>query len=128
MSLSPLTIGPLLLLGVACGSPAARDAGARDASVDAEVAAETAAEAPPVCFPCQGYWTCGGAPTRIDLVSEADGCHLPQLPGPVILEPDGTITENGGVVASAVGTGARVVVTYPDGGLWLVCAAGGGCP
>src|SRR6185369_15318815 len=33
------------------------------------------------CFPCEGYWICGGDVTRIDLVPETDGCLLSGLPG-----------------------------------------------
>ena len=65
----------------------------------------------------------------VTLVSEADsGCRLSGLPGMILLAPDGVLTEEGTVVGSASGTGARVTVRSPDGGQWLFCAAGGGCP
>ena len=80
------------------------------------------------CFPCQGYWICGGAVERIDLTPDADGCFLSGLPGRNLLSPDGTITANGVVVGSADGTGASVHVAYPDGSQWLFCRGGGGCP
>jgi len=81
------------------------------------------------CFPCEGYWTCGGDVTRIDLVPEADGCLLSGLPGRNLLSPDGTITANEVVVGRAQGSGARVHVAYADGAQWLFCAGGGGpCP
>ena len=85
--------------------------------------------ASPQCFPCQGYWTCGGDGTRIDLVPEPDGCLLSGLPGRNFLSTDGTITVDGAVVGIAQGSGARVHVAYPDGSQWLFCAGGGGpCP
>lgn len=81
------------------------------------------------CFPCEGYWICGGDVTRIDLVPETDGCLLSGLPGRNLLSPDGTITANEVVVGRAQGSGARVHVAYPDGSQWLFCAGGGGpCP
>jgi len=81
------------------------------------------------CFPCEGYWICGGDVTQIDLVPDADGCLLRGLPGRNILSPDGTITANEVVVGRAQGSGARVHVSYPDGSQWLFCAGGGGpCP
>ena len=79
------------------------------------------------CFPCEGYWICGGDVTRIDLTPEADGCYLSGLPGRNLLSPDGTVMADGVVVGTATGTGARVNVVRPDGTLWLVCAAAGGC-
>jgi hypothetical protein len=79
------------------------------------------------CFPCVGYWICGGDVTRIDLKPELDGCLLSGLPGRNLLSPDGTITADGAVVGNATGTGARVTVFYPDGTRWLVCAGAGGC-
>src|SRR3954470_22221937 len=82
------------------------------------------------CFPCVGYWTCGapaGNATRIDLTPEVDGCYLSGLPGRNLLSPDGTITADGAVVGTAMGSGARVYVSYPDGTQWLYCAGGGGC-
>lgn len=82
----------------------------------------------PQCFPCRDYWICGGDATRIDLVAEADGCFLSGLRGRNLLLPDGTITEDGVVVGKAVGSGARVHVSYADGSQWLFCAGGGGCP
>jgi hypothetical protein len=88
-----------------------------------------------VCFPCEGYWICGGDVTdassatssQIDLKPENDGCYLSGLPGRNLLAPDGTVTAGGTVVGKATGTGARVTVRYPDGGQWLFCAGGGGC-
>jgi hypothetical protein len=81
------------------------------------------------CFPCEGYWICGGDVTRIDLVPEADGCLLSGLPGRNLLSPDGTITADEVVVGRAQGSGARVHVAYTDGSQWLFCAGGGGpCP
>jgi hypothetical protein len=79
------------------------------------------------CFPCEGYWICGGDVTRIDLKPEMDGCYLSGLPGRNLLLPDGTIIADGAVVGKATGTGARVSVAHPDGTQWLVCAAAGGC-
>jgi hypothetical protein len=78
------------------------------------------------CFPCQGYWICGGSIERIDLLSEADGCFLSGLPGRNVLSTDGTITANGVLVGTAKGSGARVHVAYPDGSQWLYCVGGGG--
>ena len=80
------------------------------------------------CFPCQDYWTCGGSIVRIDLIPEADGCFLSGLPGRNLLSMDGTITENGVLVGTAKGSGARVHVSHPDGSQWLFCAGGGGGP
>ena len=80
-----------------------------------------------VCFPCEGYWICGGDVTRIDLMPAADGCYLSGLPGRNLLSPDGTITADGAVVGSATGSGARVHVAHPDGTQWLYCAGAGGC-
>jgi hypothetical protein len=88
---------------------------------------QTAVDSGRVCFPCEGYWVCGAEFPRVDLTPEADGCYLSGLPDRNLLSPDGTITADGGVVATATGTGARVHVVYPDGSLWLLCAAGGGC-
>jgi hypothetical protein len=79
------------------------------------------------CFPCESYWTCGGDVTHIDLEPEADGCYLSGLPGRNLLSPDGTITADGTVVGMAVGSGARVHVSHPDGTQWLFCTGGGGC-
>ena len=79
------------------------------------------------CFPCTGYWICGGDVTRIDLTPEPDGCYLSGLPGRKLIGPDGTITEAAAIVGKAAGTGARVTVSYPDGSQWLFCAGGGGC-
>jgi hypothetical protein len=80
------------------------------------------------CFPCTGYWSCGGDVERVDLTPTPDGCLLSALPGHNILQPDGTISADGTVVGHAEGTGARVHVSYPDGSQWLFCAGGGGCP
>ncbi len=80
------------------------------------------------CFPCTGYWICGGDVERIDLTPTPEGCLLSALPGHNILGPDGTITADGAVVGHAEGSGARVHVSYPDGSQWLYCAGGGGCP
>ena len=88
---------------------------------------QSAADAGGACFPCEGYWTCGGYATPIDLTPEADGCYLSGLPGRNLLSPDGTITADGAVVGKATGSGARVHVAYPDGTQWLFCAGGGGC-
>jgi len=88
---------------------------------------QIAADSGRVCFPCEGYWTCGGDVTRIDLKPEADGCYLSGLPGRNLLSPDGTITAGGGVVGMATGSGARVQVAHPDGTQWLFCAGAGGC-
>jgi hypothetical protein len=79
------------------------------------------------CFPCEGYWICGGAVERVTLKPEEDGCYLSGLSGRNILAPDGTILADGTLVGTATGSGARVTVTTPDGGQWLYCAAGGGC-
>jgi hypothetical protein len=79
------------------------------------------------CFPCAGYWICGGDVTRIDLTPEADGCYLSGLRGRNLLSPDGTIIADGVVVGKATGSGARVQVVYPDGTQWLFCAGAGGC-
>jgi len=79
------------------------------------------------CFLCEGYWTCGGDITRIDLMPEADGCYLSGLPGRNLLSSDGTITADGVVVGTATGSGARVHVAYPDGTQWLLCTGAGGC-
>jgi hypothetical protein len=111
-----------------------------DASIDAsEADAADAADAPDtsspdgmmpeasVCFPCQGRWICGGGVTY-ELKPEEDGCYLSGLPDRNLISPDGTITAGGVVVGMADGSGARVRVSHPDGGLWLYCAAGGGCP
>ena len=59
---------------------------------------------------------------------EEDGCYLSGLSGRNLLAPDGTIRADGALVGKATGTGARVSVKTLDGGLWLFCAAGGGCP
>jgi len=81
------------------------------------------------CFPCEGYWICGGDVRRIDLVPEAGGCLLSGLPGRNLLSPDGTITADEVIVGKAQGTGARVHVAYPDGSQWLFCGGEGGpCP
>lgn len=79
------------------------------------------------CFPCESYWTCGADVGRIDLQPEPDGCYLSGLPGRNLISPDGTITADGAVVGTAVGSGARVHVSYPDGTQWLFCAGGGRC-
>ena len=79
------------------------------------------------CFACEGYWTCGGDATRIDLTPEADGCYLSGLLGRNLLSADGTITADGVVVGIATGSGARVHVAYPDGTQWLFCTGAGGC-
>jgi hypothetical protein len=79
------------------------------------------------CFPCEGYWICGGDVTRIDLRPEVDGCYLSGLPGRNLLSPDGTIIAEGAVVGKATGSGARVHVAHPDGTQWLYCAGAGGC-
>jgi hypothetical protein len=96
-------------------------------SLDAAPADGAAVDTGPPCFPCEGYWICGGSVERIDLTPSVDGCYLSGLPDRTIISPDGTIIVDRGVVALATGLGARVSVTYPDGGLWLFCAAGGGC-
>jgi hypothetical protein len=88
---------------------------------------QSAVDSGGVCFPCESYWVCGTDLPRVDLEPEADGCYLSGLPGRNLLSPDGTITADGVVVGHAVGTGARVHVSYPDGTQWLVCAGGGGC-
>ena len=56
------------------------------------------------CFPCEGYWICGGDVTRVDLAPAIDGCYLSGLPGRNLLLPDETITADGAVVGKATGT------------------------
>jgi len=73
---------------------------------------------------------CGGASgtpyTYVTLVSEADGCYLSGLPGHKLLQPDGTITENGVAVSRARKFGPQVELYNPDGSQWLYC--GGNLP
>src|SRR6185369_11656598 len=122
------------LPGAAGESAAGNDSSAGGAGGDRQLpgtAGESAGgnDSSAQCFPCEGYWICGGDVTRIDLVPETDGCLLSGLPGRNLLSPDGTITANEVVVGRAQGSGARVHVAYPDGSQWLFCAGGGGpCP
>jgi hypothetical protein len=88
---------------------------------------QSAVDSGRVCFPCEGYWICGGDVARIDLTREVDGCYLSGLPGRNLLSPDGTIIADGVVVGKATGSGARVHVAHPDGTQWLYCAGAGGC-
>jgi hypothetical protein len=111
----------------ACGGSTPSATPPDGGSLDAPRADGAAIDTAPPCFPCEGYWICGGSVERIDLTPSVDGCYLSGLPDRTIISPDGTIIVDGGVVALATGSGARVHVTYPDGGLWLFCAAGGGC-
>jgi hypothetical protein len=120
----------------ACGS---NPSGAGERSVDsgtADGAAPSRLDGSVVdsgveCFPCEGRWICGQNEAvhdvDIDLKPEIDGCYLSGLLGRNLLAPDGTVTRDGSVIGKATGTGARVSVTFLDGGLWLYCAAGGGC-
>jgi hypothetical protein len=105
-----VTLGLMVLLLAGCGS---HPQGAVDSGR--------------ACFPCEGYWTCGGDVTRIDLEPEADGCYLSGLPGRNLLSPDGTITADGAVVGIATSSGTRVHVAYPDGTQWLFCTGAGDC-
>ncbi|MDB4988396.1 MAG: hypothetical protein JWN04_3574 [Myxococcaceae bacterium] len=135
------------LLQLSCSSdePSERvDASTPDSStsdaglthLDASPGGDAATDFAVNCWPCVGYWTCGnsrpddagtGGGVIVDLKPEPDGCYLSGLSGRNLLAPDGTITENGVLLGTAEGSGARVHVTFPDGGLWLYCAAGGGC-
>jgi hypothetical protein len=124
-----LCLAGLCLPACSGGSGNAKDARASDdAPTEAMSARDASIEEAQGCFPCQDYWICSGDITQIHLEPAADGCHLAELPGGKILMPDGTITEDGGVLGRATASGASVTVTYPDGGLWLYCRGGDGCP
>jgi hypothetical protein len=116
-----LVLAAHALLLVACASKST--AGARDAASPERMGADSGV----ACFPCVGYWICGADVGRIDLSPEVDGCYLSGLPGRNLLGADGTITADGVVVGKAIGSGARVRVSYPDGRQWLFCAGAGGC-
>ena len=113
------------LLAGGCGGktdgPSLHDGGDGGDVVDA-------ADAPVACFPCVNYWFCGAGVGMVTLAPAADGCHLSGLPGENLLAADGTITEDGVVVGTAMGTGARVQVNRPDGSQWLFCAGSSECP
>lgn len=117
------TLTFMAFLAIACGARAAggehvpRGSGGETTAGDAGLQN----------FPCEGYWICGEDVPRIDLVPEADGCFLSGLPGRNLLSPDGTITADGTIVGVAVGSGARVHVSHPDGTQWLFCAGASGC-
>jgi hypothetical protein len=123
-----LVAGNLLaLLGAAGGCGGASDGPSLHDGGDAGDAGE-GPDAAVACFPCMSYWTCGADVGRVTLEPTADGCHLSGLTGEYLLAPDGTITEAGVVVGTAIGTGARVQVNRPDGSQWLFCAGGSECP
>ena len=88
--------------------------------------------APFPCAVCMTHWVCSGGGDAgtipIDLVLETDGCYLSGLPGHKLLAPDGSITENGTVVATALKFGPQVGVNYPDGQRWLYCGTSPFCP
>lgn len=80
-----------------------------------------------VCFPCEGYWSCGVPLGKIDLVPTANGCELKGMPDGVVVAPDGTLARRGDVIGRASGSGARVIGRDTAGTQLFVCAAGGGC-
>jgi hypothetical protein len=99
---------------------------------DGAVTDASETEVPFPCGPCSPHWVCGGIPdagyTDIDLTPEADGCYLSGLPGHKLLQPDGTITEDGVAIARAQKLGPQVGVYYPDGGQWFYCGGNLPCP
>lgn len=93
-------------------------------AADAMTADRDGSGTPTTCGPCMELWVCGGTDSTVEItpVPKADGCHLAGLSGDKLLQPDGTITEGGAVIASTMRTNARIRVLYPDGSQWLFCA------
>ena len=105
-------------------------AGDGSAGIDGALADGGAADVIFPCGPCAINWVCGGVQgtpyTYVTLVSEDDGCYLSGLGGHKLLATDGTITENGVQVGSALKLGPQVALSHADGSDWLYC--GGNLP